>query len=146
MLREKHIVRKIDEPIGKSGRSDNNMSILGRKQGIGAPKLSALSMMVATFIFVASMALASGGNIENDGRSYVGRTVVITGHSAVPSSFCNISYGKYSAVVIEPHGNPAIFTDISLPAGMEVRPGNRFKVMAQRSCGSDRLILDIEKE
>lgn len=92
------------------------------------------------------MALASGGNMENDGRSYVGRTVVITGHSAVPSSYCNMSYGQYKAVVIEGHGNPSVLMEISLPAGMEVRTGNQYKVMAQHPCGSDRLILDMEKE
>ncbi len=114
-------------------------------QGSMAKYVAIMSLVLAVSLIPAS-ALTSGGNMENRGMSHVGSTLVITGQSAVPSSYCNRIFAKYRAVMIDREGRNTTLTDVGIPAGMEVDPGTRFKVVSQNPCGRNRLNLEFEKK
>lgn len=109
-------------------------------------RIYALAALVALLILPGADAFASAGNVKNDGTSYVGNTIVITGQSTVPSSYCGISYGEYRAVMMNPEGGPSMMKDIAISAGVGVRPGTHYVVVAQYPCGKDRLFLDIQEK
>lgn len=106
----------------------------------------ALAVLLALLFLPGADAIASAGNVKNDGTSYVGNTIVITGQSTVPSSYCGISYGEYEAVMMNPEGGTSMMKEIAISAGVGVRLGTHYKVVAQHPCGKDRLFLDIQEK
>ena len=115
-------------------------------------RLIVIVMSVATLVLAASVtgflvptATAREletfvGNILDDGRDYVGRTIIITDPHPHSVSYCGTSYDEYKCVIIG--GGPAIVTDCGVDQRLLVRSGDHYNITAQEKCDG-RLDLTI---
>ena len=110
------------------------------KKSFGIKQASVVAI-VAALNFIASVALAHQGILEDIGVDYDGRIVVITGPGSVNTvSFCGREFTEYKAVVIGPSTIPrAIVTTIGINPGAVVKVGDRFDIQSPTQCGAGRI-------
>lgn len=104
------------------------------------PKL-VIAIVILALMAVTRSSLAITAAVENDGQDYIGRIVVVTDNRASNFAACGMSFLLYRAIIINPGGGPAVFTDVKIDPVFPASPGDRFIITLQQPCDGHLLLI-----